>query len=81
MMETMAFHAVHPGAIRKEVPPQRIQKIVAGKRAISPETALRIGRSLGNGAKLWLTMQPVYDLRQAEIAHGLRSKRRLPRRE
>jgi addiction module HigA family antidote len=87
MMETMAFHAVHPGAILKEelsarglsanafalklrVPPQRIQEIVAGKRAISPETALRIGRSLGTGAKLWLTMQQVYDLRQAEIAHG-----------
>ena len=87
MMETMAFHEVHPGAILKEelaarglsanafalklrVPPQRIQEIVAGKRAISPETALRIGRSLGTGAKLWLTMQQSYDLRQAEVAHG-----------
>ncbi len=58
-METMAFHAVHPGVVLKEeleargltansfalklrVSPQRIQEIVAGKRAISPETALRI---------------------------------------
>jgi addiction module HigA family antidote len=57
-------------ALKLRVPPQRIQEIVAGKRAISPETALRIGRSLGTGARLWLAMQQAYDLRQAEVAHG-----------
>jgi addiction module HigA family antidote len=57
-------------ALKLRVPPQRIQEIVAGKRAISPETALRIGRSLGTGARLWLAMQQAYDLRQAELAHG-----------
>ena len=57
-------------ALKLRVPPQRIQEIVAGKRAISPETALRIGRSLGTGARLWLSMQQAYDLRQAETAHG-----------
>jgi len=89
IMETMAFHGVHPGSILKEelearglsanafalklrVPPQRIQEIVAGRRGISPETALRIGRSLGTGARLWIAMQQAYDLRQAEIAHGAR---------
>ena len=83
-METTAFHAAHPGSIRKEelearglsanafalklrVPPQRIQEIVVGKRAITPETALRIGRALGTGARLWLQ---AYDLHQAEQAHG-----------
>ncbi len=86
-METMAFHAAHPGSILKQeleerglsanafalklrVPPQRIQEIVAGKRAITPETALRIGRALGTGARLWLSMQQAYDLHQAEQAHG-----------
>jgi addiction module HigA family antidote len=57
-------------ALKLRVPPQRIQEIVAGKRAISPETAMRIGRSLGTGARLWLAMQQAYDLRQAELAHG-----------
>ena len=57
-------------ALKLRVPPQRIQEIVASKRAISPETALRIGRSLGTGARLWLSMQQAYDLRQAETAHG-----------
>ena len=35
--------------LRLRVPPQRIQEIVAGRRAITPETALRIGRALGDG--------------------------------
>ncbi len=57
-------------ALKLRVPPQRIQEIVAGRRGISPETALRIGRSLGTGARLWTAMQQAYDLRQAELAHG-----------
>lgn len=57
-------------ALKLRVPPQRIQEIVAGRRGISPETALRIGRSLGTGARLWIAMQQAYDLRQAEMAHG-----------
>jgi addiction module HigA family antidote len=36
-------------ALRLRVAPQRIQEIVAGKRAITPETALRIGTALGPG--------------------------------
>jgi addiction module HigA family antidote len=57
-------------ALKLRVAPQRIQEIVAGKRSISPETALRIGRSLGTGARLWLAIQQAYDLRAAELAHG-----------
>ncbi len=59
-------------ALKLRVPPQRIQEIVGGRRAITPETALRIGRALGTGARLWLTMQQAYDLRQAEQEHGSR---------
>jgi addiction module HigA family antidote len=57
-------------ALLLRVPPQRIQEIVAGKRAISLETALRIGVALGTGGRLWLAMQQAYDLRKAEIAMG-----------
>ncbi|MGO8869160.1 MAG: HigA family addiction module antitoxin [Alphaproteobacteria bacterium] len=56
--------------LRLRVPPQRIQEIVAGRRAITPETALRIGRALGTGARLWLAMQQAYNLWKAEQEHG-----------
>ncbi len=58
--------------LKLRVPPQRIQEIVAGRRAISPETALRIGRALGTGARIWLAMQQSYDLWKAEQEHGAR---------
>jgi addiction module HigA family antidote len=38
------------------------QEIIAGKRAISPETALRLGRYFGNEPEFWLSMQASYDL-------------------
>lgn len=58
--------------LKLRVPPQRIQEIVAGRRAISPETALRIGRALGTGARVWLAMQQAYDLWKAEQEYGAR---------
>jgi addiction module HigA family antidote len=57
-------------ALQLRVPPQRIQEIVAEKRAITPETALRIGTALGTGARVWLAMQQAYDLRKVEIELG-----------
>jgi addiction module HigA family antidote len=57
-------------ALRLRVPPQRIQEIVAGKRAITPETALRIGTALKTGARIWLAMQQAYDLRKVELELG-----------
>jgi addiction module HigA family antidote len=57
-------------ALRLRVPPQRIQEIVAGRRGISPETALRLEASLGTPARLWLSMQAAYDLFQAEAKFG-----------
>lgn len=57
-------------ALKLRVPPQRIQDIVAGRRGISPETALRLEASLGTPARLWLDMQAGYDLFQAEAKFG-----------
>ena len=57
-------------ALKLRVPPQRIQEIVAGKRAITPETALRIGTALRTGARLWLAMQQAHDLHKVELALG-----------
>lgn len=49
-------------ALRLRVAPQRIQEIVAGKRGITPESALRLGRYFGNEPEFWLSMQSAYDL-------------------
>ena len=44
------------------VPPRRINEIVLGKRAISADTALRLGRFFGTSARFWLNLQIAYDL-------------------
>ncbi len=52
------------------VPPNRISQIVAGKRAITGDTALRLGHWFRNSAQFCLNLQAAYDLRMAEAAIG-----------
>jgi addiction module HigA family antidote len=44
------------------VPPRRVNEIVHGKRAISADTALRLGRFFGTSERFWLNLQTIYDL-------------------
>jgi addiction module HigA family antidote len=44
------------------VPARRINEIVLGKRAITADTALRLGRFFRNSARFWLNLQTSYDL-------------------
>jgi addiction module HigA family antidote len=44
------------------VPPRRINEIVHGKRAISADTALRLGRYFKMSPRFWLNLQVHYDL-------------------
>ena len=44
------------------VPPRRINEIVHGKRGITADTALRLGRYFGTSARFWLNLQSRYDL-------------------
>lgn len=48
------------------VPEVRIGAVVNGKRAITPDTALRLARYFGTSAEFWLGMQMTYDLEKAE---------------
>jgi len=48
------------------VPPGRISSIVNGKRAITADTALRLGKYFGVSAELWLGLQADFDLRIAK---------------
>ena len=52
------------------VPPRRINEIVQRKRAISADTALRLGRYFGTTAAFWLNLQARYDLEVAADALG-----------
>lgn len=44
------------------VPARRINEIVHGKRAITPDTALRLSRYFGLSERFWLNLQSRYDL-------------------
>jgi antitoxin HigA-1 len=46
------------------VPPNRISDIVHGKRSITADTALRLGKFFGVSAETWLDLQLEYDLRK-----------------
>ena len=59
-------------ALKLCIAPQRIQEIVAGRRAISPETALRLGRFFGNEPEFWLATQASYDLAMLRTSIGPR---------
>ncbi len=48
------------------VPPRRINEIVHGKRSITVDTALRLGRFFGMSPQFWLNLQTRYDLEMTE---------------
>jgi addiction module HigA family antidote len=63
------------------VPANRMNRIVAGKRAITADIALRLGRWLGTGPELWLNLQKSYELRLAQQQVGKDIKKIIPRRQ
>jgi len=48
------------------VSPRRINEIVHGKRAITADSALRIGKALGTSPEYWLNLLRMYDLELAQ---------------
>ncbi|HCK85028.1 MAG TPA: addiction module antidote protein, HigA family [Hyphomonadaceae bacterium] len=59
-------------ALALRLPSGRITEILNGKRGVSPETALRLGRYFGNSARFWLNLQTAYELALAEREIGAR---------
>lgn len=57
------------------VPSGRIVDILNGKRAVTAETALRLGRFLGNDPQFWMNLQAQYDLAVAERELGPRIRK------
>jgi len=52
------------------VPHNRISQIIQGKRAITGDTALRLGHWIGTSAAFWMNLQSLHDLRVAEASLG-----------
>lgn len=64
-----------------DVPPNRVSQILRGRRAVTADTALRLGHYFDTDPRFWLNLQQSYDLRLAErlsakrIAHLPKLKR------
>jgi addiction module HigA family antidote len=59
------------------VPPNRISDIVNGRRSITADTALRLGKYFGVSPELWLGLQADYDLRVARRTTWLKAEPRV----
>jgi addiction module HigA family antidote len=66
-----------------EVPTNRITQILNATRAVTGDTALRLGHFFGTSAQFWLNLQSLYDLRIAQERAGksIQGLPRLKRRE
>jgi addiction module HigA family antidote len=59
------------------VPSRRVTDILNGRRSISADTAVRLGRYFGNRPQFWLDLQSQYDIAVAETERGADITRRV----
>ena len=62
-----------------EVPPNRLYQILAGKRSLTADTALRLARYFGMSADFWMNLQSAYELDLARQQVG-KALQRIPKR-
>jgi addiction module HigA family antidote len=53
-------------ALALRIPANRLTEIINGKRSISADTAMRLGRYFGTSAQMWMNLQSRYDIATAE---------------
>lgn len=70
--EFLAPLEMSPNALAMElhVPAPRINDVVLERRAVTPDTALRLARYFGTTAQFWLNLQSAFDLKQVAGAVG-----------
>ena len=61
-----------------DVPTNRVTQILNGTRAITGDTALRLGHFFGTSAQFWLNLQSLYELRRSQQKAG-KSIKALPK--
>jgi antitoxin HigA-1 len=64
-----------------QVPPNRLYQVLAGKRNITADTALRLGQYFGMSADFWMNLQSSYELDLARRQYGKEIQRIPKRRE
>src|ERR1041385_9285010 len=81
LAEELEEIAVSPTELARQVrvPANRITQIIQGKRAVTGDTALRLGHWFGTSAQFWLNLQSAHDIRVAAQQAGAEI-RRLPTR-
>lgn len=52
------------------VPANRVTEIARGARAVSADTAIRLGRYFGTDPRFWLNLRAAHDLPKAELIHS-----------
>ena len=62
-----------------QVPPNRLYQVLAGKRSMTADTALRLGRYFGMSAAFWMNLQSAYELDLARQQLG-KTIQRIPKR-
>ncbi len=62
-------------ALALGVPANRISEIIAGRRALSADTALRLAKLLDSSAEFWVELQAAYDLDSVRLRDGKRIER------
>jgi antitoxin HigA-1 len=60
----------HQLALRTRMPATRIGEILHERRAVSPDTALRLARFFGTSAEFWLNLQAAHDLSKIRRRSG-----------
>src|SRR5271169_68361 len=68
-LQTLGMSAAELGR-KLGVPTNRITQIVNGQRAITGDTALRLGHFFGTSPEFWLNLQNLYELRLAQQKAG-----------
>lgn len=68
-------------AIELRVPAPRINDVVRERRAVTPDTALRLARYFGTTAQFWLNLQSSFDLKQVARELGKKIEREVKPRE
>jgi addiction module HigA family antidote len=81
--EAMAPIGLSANRLARElgIPASRVLEIVNGRRGISADTALRLGRYFGTGEQFWMNLQTNYDLAVARDANGKAIERAVKPRE
>lgn len=64
--------SAHALAMALHVPAPRVNDIVRERRAVTPDTALRLARYFDTSAQFWLNLQSAFDVKQAEKNAGVR---------